>query len=367
MSSFDKVDQELGAQGKGHGYGLGRAEHGAADPNTGANVEHVAQRKFGHTRHHGVETLTPEDFAGHWVVMCSFNDWRSHVRIDHFRDTEKMVVDSGGQLMVIECAFGNRPFVVTKPNKFNNIQVRTNASIWHKESLYNLAVSRLPDAWRTVTFLDGDVKLIRSDWIVEIINRLKHWPCLQPFSIVINLDHEYEIVNQIYSVAWAHHHGVLDEDQTPDYYTKYHPGFGLSMTRECFNNLGGLLDVGICGSSDRNMLFAMLGRVRQSYPDGISDGYKMALQQWEQRAIKFVNGNLGYLPGTLAHLYHGEKRLRKYNERWKILIQNQYDPFTDLKRDSFGLWQFTGNKPQLEKDLARYLQYRQDDSCPPKY
>jgi hypothetical protein len=83
---------------------------------------------------------------------------------------------------------------------------------------------------------------------------------------------------------------------------------------------------------------------------------------WENRAEKHIRRNVGYVPGLLLHHWHGKKRDRKYADRWKIIIDNDYDPHYDLKEDWQGLWQLTDRSFKLRDDIRAYFRSRNEDS-----
>jgi hypothetical protein len=68
------------------------------------------------------------------------------------------------------------------------------------------------------------------------------------------------------------------------------------------------------------------------------------------------------MPGTIVHSWHGKKFDRRYQDRWKILVKHQFDPEFDLKLDSYGMYQFSGNKPGMEQDIRNYFKARNEDS-----
>jgi hypothetical protein len=74
-----------------------------------------------------------------------------------------------------------------------------------------------------------------------------------------------------------------------------------------------------------------------------------------------VAGRLGYVQGVIEHSFHGEKRKRQYHNRWQILIDHEFSPTTDLRRNAQGVVEFAGNKPELEIDVDRYYRQRDED------
>ena len=72
--------------------------------------------------------------------------------------------------------------------------------------------------------------------------------------------------------------------------------------------------------------------------------------------------DVGYLPGTIHHYWHGKKVDRKYLDRWEILLRNNFDPDVDISYNDRGIINLTGNKPQLRDQLRMYFQQRNEDS-----
>jgi hypothetical protein len=75
-----------------------------------------------------------------------------------------------------------------------------------------------------------------------------------------------------------------------------------------------------------------------------------------------VNGDLGFVEGTILHHWHGRKSSRKYVERWSILVDNKYDPNTDVYYDEHGLLQLTGDNHGLRDGIRDYFAQRNDDA-----
>ena len=84
--------------------------------------------------------------------------------------------------------------------------------------------------------------------------------------------------------------------------------------------------------------------------------------EWQDRALKFIKKNIGYVSGTIVHNFHGKKRNRFYVERWKCLDEKQYDPIRDIKRDYQGLFQLDTDKIKLRDDIRKYFRARNEDS-----
>ena len=78
--------------------------------------------------------------------------------------------------------------------------------------------------------------------------------------------------------------------------------------------------------------------------------------------MRHINGNVGALPGTIEHAFHGAKPLRNYTGRWDMFLENAFDPGEDLKLNSYGVCELAGNKPALNRAFDRYLRTRSEDA-----
>jgi hypothetical protein len=74
---------------------------------------------------------------------------------------------------------------------------------------------------------------------------------------------------------------------------------------------------------------------------------------------------VGAIEGLLLHYWHGRKVDRRYRERWRPLIDHRFNPLTDLKRNTDGVFHFCrhgvrGNA--LRDALREYFRARNEDS-----
>jgi len=297
--------------------------------------------------------------ALHVVVPC-FNPLRYVSRYQLFKDFVRHAEAAGATVWLAEIAFGGRPWQVTELNGLRHIQFRTHDEIWLKECVINATVARLPHDWQYVAWIDGDVMFSNPDWVQETIHQLQHYSVVQMFKTAVDLDpngHPYKTFQGFPS-------SLLDEP-LPDNcgYDKrgyFHPGYAWACTRQAWEATGGLLDINIVGGGDHQMVHAYYGNAAKAIPFASTVGYRNAVMAWQTHAL-LLKQNIGYVPGTLIHYWHGKKSRRGYFDRWKILADNKFDPVTDLRRDHYGLWKLAGNKPKLRDDLRRYFRSRQED------
>ena len=97
------------------------------------------------------------------------------------------------------------------------------------------------------------------------------------------------------------------------------------------------------------MALSLLKHVDMSWiPKQANQTYKDLLIQWQERALKFNGLKIGDSKrDTIEHMFHGRKEDRGYNSRWGMFLI-QLRPPTDIKRNTYGVLEFAGNKPELE-------------------
>ncbi len=127
--------------------------------------------------------------------------------------------------------------------------------------------------------------------------------------------------------------------------------------------MGGLLDSGVLGSGDQHMMAAFVGKagVSGACCSNLHPNYLAAVLAYEKKAIQHVQGDLGYVSGTILHAWHGRKRSRQYQSRWKILEKHQFDPCTDVTKNTQGVLELTTAKQGLRDDIRSYFNARNED------
>lgn len=294
-----------------------------------------------------------------YVITSLFNPSRYRNRWKLYKEFEKYVLSYGeAHLVTIECSYGNRDVVVEQINENHTvIHVYTNCEIWIKENLINIAIQRLPPSWQYMAFIDCDLRFARPDWTGETIQLLQHYDIIQMFTEAIDLGPKYEFLNKHKGFVWSYLHNQKSDKN----YSSWHPGFAWACTRKYIDTVGGLMEHSILGAGDRNMATSLIGRLGDSIPSGLNIGYLEKLKMWSRRAA-LIKKNIGYMDGVLFHYWHGSKKNRKYKERWQILIENNYNPDVDLKKDWQGVWNLTDNNHKLRDEIRQYFSERNEDS-----
>jgi hypothetical protein len=142
----------------------------------------------------------------------------------------------------------------------------------------------------------------------------------------------------------------------------WHCGYAHVWKRSALDAVGGLLDWAILGGADNYMCRGLCGITKQ-LPRSLGPVGRQWLSYWQDRAMRHLHQNVGYIDGTLIHHFHGHKGDRSYNDRGQILVNAQFDPAKDLKRDTQGLWQMEPGNVALRDGIRRYFRQRNEDAA----
>ncbi len=294
------------------------------------------------------------------VIAVISNPLRFNSRYKLFKDFEKRTTDAGAILHVVELAYGHRPFEIVRAGEPRQYGYRTHEELWHKENLIQLGIRHLPDDWEYVAWIDADVQFARADWVAETVHQLQHYKIVQMWTHATDLgpSHEHVAHHCGFIYTWHHNPHCL-----PHYgLGMYHPGYAWAARRDALDDIGGLIDYAIMGSGDTHMAGAFTGCVEKTFHKGMSKDYKHALWHYQRLCDKHIRRKVGYVNTSILHYWHGKKKDRGYGDRWRVLSDNGYSPYTDIVRRSDGLVTLTSEKQGLRDGLMRYFRSRAEDS-----
>jgi hypothetical protein len=346
------------------------------------------------------------------IIAFYANPFRWRTRRELFSDfVHHMRTTPGIELHVVEVAYHNESFEVTGSDA-NDVQLRSDSVLWHKENGINVAVQRLPLGWKYAGYVDGDFHFTRHDWAEEAIHQLQHYKWVQLYSAYSHLSPAHQPLRVQPSYSYVYRNYLMPPvgggsfevppngdggrssgaskasvrgpavqsksfvqqplaSQVTAPAVKYRnieapgaTGGAWAWTRDTFNAVGGLLDTCPLGSADWHMAFGLTGDRSNIHPEVTKCGteYTGAIRRWQQRAYEVVSGSIGYVENYAAHHWHGSPQSRGYGTRWHIILDHKFDPTTDLVRDWQGLWAWAGNKPHMVDDVTSYFISRNEDS-----
>ncbi len=305
------------------------------------------------------------------VVTVISNPLMYNTRYELYVEFAKRVKDAGAILWTVELAFGERSFAVTQKDNPFHIQLRTGGTdakgqiLWHKENLISIGIARLPKDAKYIAWIDADVVFQRPDWPEATIQQLQSYDFVQMFSHAQDLcpvAQPIKLPEKSFCYMWVNEPDKMSwTDQDYASGLTGHPGYAWACRRDAYENMGGLIDWAILGSADRHMAYGLVDKIDSSYHPNVHPKYKKACKIWQVRARHYIHRNVGYLPGLITHHWHGAKVNRGYQNRWRILVDEQFDPELDLKRDACGVLMLTERNWRLRDKVRRYFSSRSED------
>lgn len=293
------------------------------------------------------------------VIAVVSNPVRFQRRYTLFNEfCERMRNEPYVRLTTIELQQRGRPFITN-----SKIKLRTKHEIWYKENLINIAVQHLPRDWEYVAWIDADIEFQNKDWARETIEQLQTYDIVQLFSHAIDLGPRGEAMMTHLGFNYLYVNGERMSNYEPkSNYKNGHTGYAFACRKKAYDAMGGLMEFPILGSADAHMCMAWIGKVAKTLHPDLHPNYKQMCLIYQQRCERHIQRNIGFVHGTILHAWHGKKADRQYASRWKILIDNKFDPLSDLKKDHNNLWQLEDTKPKLRDDIRLYFRQRHEDS-----
>jgi hypothetical protein len=352
-------------------------------------------------RHRRSLHKVPADLSKFWVITVISNSQRYKRRYELYWKFAEMCEHAGVNLITVEEAFGDRQFMVTDPNNKYHLQVRSVEELWKKENFINLGVRHActiaPGQVREVAWVDADCRPTRTprDWFDETWHKLQHYEFVQMWEYLIDLDYNFNpiggaqpgfMANYIkygtpnpieFRKLEAEHQakqkmmasqypGTPSKGERMSSSTMFgRPGLAWAANLNAFNAVGGLIDFSILGAGDWYMAHGLLGTLETARSEYAYGPYMRKLLQWQDRALRWIKKDVGYVSGTVYHDFHGRKALRFYGSRGKILRDNKYDPEIDIKYDAQGVLQletWDDRQIKLRDQIRGYMAMRNEDS-----
>ena len=310
-----------------------------------------------------------------WGITCYFNPQRERTcksNYDTFRESSK---NQGLPLITVELANGDNPFELTQKNADILIQVRAESVLWQKERLLNIALHRLPETCTKVVLLDRDILFLDNAWVGKTSQLLDKHDALQPFSTVVRLKKgQTAIIKPERQYRFGKKEGEKATSCCAAYFSHENrfleTGFAWAVKKSLLEGIG-FYDKLVLGGADSLMAVAFLPEDafphsrRSKYGDGFPDELKKGMHLWQASIRARLKNSASVLPGTILHLFHGERKNRFYRERNSILRLCAFDPDVDVRLNEDGCWEWNSNKKILHLLARCYFWVRNGDTMQP--
>jgi hypothetical protein len=257
------------------------------------------------------------------------------------------------------------------------IQIPASTVLWHKESLLNIALSKVPLDVPHIAWLDCDICFERQDWADAALAQLQTYRVIQLFS---HLRHLNEAQSRLPN---EHVHAALERPATALGIAYLHgrraagvtsfapdncqlrklPSFGIAWAGDApLLRQHSFYDAMIIGSGDRAMACAALGTYEAAIARlQLSPGRAAHYLRWALPYFAAIRGKVGYIPGSVFHLWHGNIRDRYYKARHRALAELDFLPERDLEREPSGVWRWRNPRLEVEHFFRQYFHARMED------
>ncbi len=297
------------------------------------------------------------------VLTSYFNPARYRSKLANYTRFMHPFLQSGSEVFAIECLFGDGcPELTGFPNVFT---VTAESVVWQKERLLNLLLDRIPSQYTKIVWIDCDVLFCDERWLQKVSSALESFPVLQPFETAIRLPARvtsYGGKGDLFAgFGWryAQDPGCLHSNE---FQIHGHTGFVWAARREVLERCR-LYDACIGGGADHVMVHAMCGDSDSPCVTGLL-GNRSPLHEhyrlWAARAFDVVRGKIGFVEGSVLHLWHGPATERGYRIRNQQLDALEFDPHRDMCLGESGCWRVI--RPEIEEWARKYFGSRNEDA-----
>ena len=315
--------------------------------------------------------MTDHSAAPLWAITCYFNPVGYRRRLENYRLFHQRLAIP---LVTVELAFDGA-FQLGTADADILVQIHGRDVMWQKERLLNIALEWVPKHCDKIAWLDCDIVFGDEGWAEETGRALDT-------SAVVHLFHErhdlprHATVDDLHSwSAPATSYSVVSklatgEASPEDLFSANAPlehgstaGLAWAARRQILEEHR-LYDACILGTGDRAILCAALGKLDfGARATRMNDRWRRHYLSWARPYSESVMGRVGWVPGRLFHLWHGELEDRQYGERHGRLQAFDFDPFDDIALDDGGCWRWNSDKKALHAFVRSYFESRNEDGA----
>ena len=255
----------------------------------------------------------------------------------------------GIRIVLVEAAIDD---LFDLPDKLEGVFIHHKFKIKHflqiKENLVNVAISKLPNDWQYVSWIDTDLTFLNPNWVEETISELKRSDFIQLYQTAVFMGPNGEALDIFKSVGFVHQ--ISTKKVKYDTAWVGQPGYACAMTKWAYEKMNGLFDEEILGGSDTVTSYSIIQKVDIFYK-------KWILKQSLTYQLKALANKIkfSYINGTILHSWHGSFADRGYGTRYKIFIKHGYNHKIDITRDKNGIIQLTKIGERMHADLKAFF------------
>lgn len=327
------------------------------------NIQKIINKVYKPIKLLSENTINPKKLEGElWGMTTFFNPQNYNNKITNYKTFRHHSLQQGLKLITVECALENKPFQLTKKDADILVQVRSNSILWHKERLLNIGLKNLPNNCDKIIWLDSDIIFLDDNWIKKIKEKLEKYKLVKPFNSTFRLGPK--------ETNYIIKHGIKNDfkftnieksyiKKTNEYrFSRYAPVFAWAARKNIFENIG-FYDKMILGGGD--VVMSSCFAKHDMIINNLSDELYKDIMNWQTKLSKDLKTpSIGFISGSIVHLFHGTNKNRRYYERNFILKNNNFNPNKDLYTNDYDCFEINKRKENLERDIKNYFYSRNE-------
>jgi hypothetical protein len=304
------------------------------------------------------------------VVTSYFNSMKSHRRLTNYRAFRSRL---DAPLLTVELSFDGQ-FELTSADADRLIQLSGGDVMWQKERLLNIALGAVPDDVENVAWIDCDVVFESRNWPQAATKALKSVSIIQLFSEVRYLDRfstdrlDFNTIPELVRLSAGSQllNGefkdvCLVRPVSADAPKVPWPANGFAFAAKksiiCDSKF---YDHGVLDGNDILFLCAIYGEFEIAMERlKHNEMQRRHYLEWARRAQESFGGRVGYIPGTIYHLWHGNLVNRNYMGRHELMAG--FDPDRDIQQAPNGVWLWSDPHSELARNVKDYFRSRKED------
>jgi len=275
-----------------------------------------------------------------WAITSYFNPVRYRRRLANYRVFHQRL---GAPLVTVELSFDGR-FELRPGDADVLVQIHGGDVMWQKERRLNLALRSVPPDCQRIAWVDCDVLFTREDWMAQACRVLDEAALVHLFEERCDLYPDAapgDLRTDRYATAPSMVYKIVAEGVAPENLLvsasrqRRLASNGLAWaSRRDVLEAHGLYDGCILGRGDRAILCAALGRFEHCARALLMNArQEQHYLGWARPHHETVRGRIGYVPGRVLHLWHGDVANRRFGLRDQELQPFDFDPFRDIALD----------------------------------
>ena len=302
-----------------------------------------------------------------WAITSYYNPMHWKRRLENYHIFRANLATP---LVTVELSVDGN-FELEKNDADILVQICGKSILWQKERLLNIALEHVPYQEDNIAWIDCDVVFTNKLWCEEACQRLNWSHVVQLFSESVSLLKDQtclcisnENIFRVGCVKLIQQHGlekVFSAINNGTVVASNDIGYAWAAKRSILMQHG-IYDAMPIGSGDAAFFNAIYGNFPKKHAYAyFNDAGYAHWQQWARPIYESVNKNVDCVSGLIYHLWHGDKKNRKYVDRHKPMHDMQFDPALDLKIGANQLLEWARPRPELEQYLIDYFASRQED------